>query len=120
MQHTDFKSMPSQVLCLAAAIKFTQQAEQAIEAGKLSSLQVWCSYINHCCIHMLDMGFSLDYCTQCTTGVLLLHNTEHISGIMQVYSGTTFSSRTPFYLIKAIKEVCGSVQKVAQSVVYNS
>ncbi|KAL0047749.1 hypothetical protein WJX82_010930, partial [Trebouxia sp. C0006] len=39
MQHTDFKSMPSQVLCLAAAIKFTQQAEQAIEAGKLSSLQ---------------------------------------------------------------------------------
>ncbi len=46
MQHTDFKSMPSQVLCLAAAIKFTQQAEQAIEAGKLSSLQV--------CVLILD------------------------------------------------------------------
>lgn len=40
MQHTDFKSMPSQVICLTAAIKFTQQAEQAIEAGKLPSLQV--------------------------------------------------------------------------------
>jgi len=39
---------------------------------------------------------------------------------MQVYSGTTFSSRTPFYPIKAIKEVCGSVQKVAQSKTYNS
>ncbi|DBA90074.1 TPA: hypothetical protein ACH3X2_004335 [Trebouxia sp. C0005] len=39
MQHTDFNSMPSQVLCLASAIRFTQQAEQAIEAGKLSSLQ---------------------------------------------------------------------------------
>ena len=41
MQQTDFKSMPSQVICLAAAIKVTQQAEQAIEAGKLPSLQVY-------------------------------------------------------------------------------
>ena len=87
MQHTDFKSMPSQVLCLAAAIKFTQQAEQAIEAGKLSNLQVWCSYLFHCFIHMLKWS-------SCwfTTGVLLLHITEHVSGILHVYSGTITSS----------------------------
>ena len=58
MQHTDFNSMPSQVLCLASAIRFTQQAEQAIEAGKLSSLQVGCSYLTRCFIHMLDVVFS--------------------------------------------------------------
>ena len=40
MQHEDFKSMPSQVLCLAASTKFTQQAENAVESGQLSSLQV--------------------------------------------------------------------------------
>ncbi len=67
MQHTDFKSMPSQVLCLAAAIKFTQQAEQAIEAGKLSSLQVWCSYLTHSFVQMLDVVFSFDQYTRCTT-----------------------------------------------------
>lgn len=43
MQHTDFKSMPSQVICLAAAINFTQQAEQATEAQQLASLQVYCA-----------------------------------------------------------------------------
>ena len=40
MQHTDFKSMPSQIICLAGSIRFTQQAEQAIETGQLSNLQV--------------------------------------------------------------------------------
>ena len=40
MQHTDFKSMPSQIICLAGSIRFTQQAEQAIEAGQLKTLQV--------------------------------------------------------------------------------
>ena len=48
MQREDFKSMPSQVLCLAAAIKFTQQADTAIETGRLSNLQVdiwaFCAY----------------------------------------------------------------------------
>ena len=61
MQHTDFKSMPSQVLCLAAAVKFTQQAEQAIESGKLSSLQVWCSYLTPYLIDVLKVGFLLVY-----------------------------------------------------------
>jgi len=85
MQHTDFKSMPSQVLCLAAAIKFTQQAEQAIEAGKLSSLQVWCSHCTHFFIHMLVFS------RVCKRGILLLHVTEHVSSIMQVCSGTITS-----------------------------
>ncbi|KAL3130926.1 hypothetical protein ABBQ38_000251 [Trebouxia sp. C0009 RCD-2024] len=39
MQHTDFKSMPSQVICLAGSIKFTQQAEQAIQQQQLKTLQ---------------------------------------------------------------------------------
>ena len=37
--------MPSQVLCLAAAINFTLQAEKAIETGQLSDLQVHVSRI---------------------------------------------------------------------------
>lgn len=40
MQRTDFKSMPSQVICLAGTINFTQQAEQAIQQGQLKTLQV--------------------------------------------------------------------------------
>lgn len=46
MQHTDFKSMPSQVICLAGSIQFTQQAEQAIETGKLIRLQVRWTLLN--------------------------------------------------------------------------
>ena len=87
MQHTDFKSMPSQVLCLAAAIKFTQQAEQAIEAGKLSSLQVWCSYLTHCFLHVGGVVFSLVY----NRGTSVAHHRACLR-IMQVFSGTITSS----------------------------
>lgn len=38
--HTDFRAMPSQILCLAAAVTFAQQAEQAITTGTLLQLQV--------------------------------------------------------------------------------
>ena len=40
LQQTEFKTMPSQILCLAGALTFTQQAEQAIANGALAQLQV--------------------------------------------------------------------------------
>lgn len=54
VQQTDFKSMPSQVLCLAAALTFTQQAEQAIASGSLAQLQV-----SHSCTASVDDLVSL-------------------------------------------------------------
>ena len=48
VQHTDFKTMPCQVLCLAADLTFTQQAEQAIRTGTLPQLQVRAGDLSTC------------------------------------------------------------------------
>ena len=55
MQRMEFKTMPSQILCLAAAIKFTQQAENAIETKQLTNLQASfpCSAILSLCQAMM-------------------------------------------------------------------
>ena len=38
----DFKGTPSQILCLADALSFTQRAEAAIQQGTLPKLKVRC------------------------------------------------------------------------------
>ena len=38
----DFKGTPSQILCLADALSFTQKAEAAIQQGTLPKLKVYC------------------------------------------------------------------------------
>ncbi len=38
----DFKGTPSQILCLADALSFTQKAEAAIQQGTLPKLKVCC------------------------------------------------------------------------------
>ena len=66
VQHTDFKTMPSQVLCLAAALTFTQQAEQAITNGTLAQLQVSADNLSTCAAlhHHNAYRFSCSWLTQ--------------------------------------------------------
>ena len=50
----DFKGTPSQILCLADALSFTQKAEAAIQQGTLPKLKVDCGlhisllHTDHC------------------------------------------------------------------------